>query len=204
VLYDLVILLCSALLLIHRSFTIFTIPSYHWLLTRFCTRLLLFFLPLEVFIEYSGNMTRTILTISFLLFLLLFCDPASYSGLVMYLNALTGTVCLAASPPSGNQLISSSLCLIPSLEQTRLKTFCFICISILSSLSTTNQVFVAPRVYSASTHVLLPLLMTSNYPYFRVNLFLGHHNLGCHILLRLQSILQPVCSCVTSVFHFCV
>jgi hypothetical protein len=39
----------------------------------------------------------------------------------MYLNTLSGTVCPAASPPSGNQFFSSSLCLLLSLEQSHFK-----------------------------------------------------------------------------------
>jgi hypothetical protein len=42
----------------------------------------------------------------------------------MYLNVLSATVYGAASPPSGNQLFSSSLSPILSLEQPRLKTPC--------------------------------------------------------------------------------
>jgi hypothetical protein len=42
------------------------------------------------------------------------------------------------------------------------------------------------RVYSASTLALLPLPTFGNYPYFRGNLFLGRHDLGCHALLHPQ------------------
>jgi hypothetical protein len=73
----------------------------------------------------------------------------------------------AASPSSGNQLSSSSLSLILSLEQTRLKPSCFICVSIISSLSSTAHGFIPTRINWALACALLTPSTFGNYPNIR-------------------------------------
>jgi hypothetical protein len=94
----------------------------------------------------------------FILFLLLFCDPASYSGLVMYyLNMLSGMVCPAALAPSGNQLFSSSLCLILSLEQTRLKNLLlYLCLYPLVSIVHRPHVYCDTRFFGIDPRLITP------------------------------------------------
>jgi hypothetical protein len=82
----------------------------------------------------------------------------------MYLNALSATVYLAALPPSGNQLFSSSLCLLLSLEQSRFNTACLICVSILSSLSSTSCGFIPTRINWALACALITPPAIGNYP----------------------------------------
>jgi hypothetical protein len=125
----------------------------------------------------------------------------------MYLNALSATVCPAASPPSGNQLFSSSLCLILSLERPRLKNLLhYLRLYPLISIVHRSRVYSDVHQFGLGLRPNYPTdIRFGNYPYIPCQ-FVSRSSRP--LLLRFIASLvflclfELVCSCVSLVLQF--